>query len=284
MAGTSLAKDLMANVKRGGLLIGQAPAGRFKATTGNGKDADLGHAIFPIVTQRDDGTFIPIGTGFFVAANGIFITAAHVVTAVHDHDGKVTGPFGLFQFLPGGTYYVRRIDRATRHLVADVAVGVAMPMHHKSTGAPMPNMVLRLAAQPPLLGSPICTYAYPKTTVLGGKPQTVRFEPGYFDGSLLEHFPGGRDNIVLPGPCFRTSMVVHGGASGGPVIDQNGSVFAVNSTGFENDQISYVSCISPALDLAITKIKLPGDTKPRTTTLRELQDLGIVARSDHKSS
>lgn len=262
-------------MNRRGTLPGEAPPGRYSAKTGDGKDADLGHAIFPIVTQQEDGTFIAIGTGFFVAKNGVFITAAHVVTSVLDEHGNVTGPFGLFQFLPGGQYYVRRIHRVTRHLVADVAVGVAMPMHHKTTGAPMPNKILRLAATPPPLGSAVSTYAYPKTSIKRGTPQVIHFEPGYFDGSLLEHLPRGRDKVILPGPCYRTSIVIHGGASGGPVIGPGGGVFAINSTGFEDNDLSYVSCISEALDLAIPDVMLPGNVTPRTTTLRELAERGF---------
>ena len=151
-------------------------------------------------------------------------------------------------------------------------------MHHKATGAPMPNKVLTLAAVPPPLASVVCPYAYPKTTVLSGKPQVVHFEPGYFDGTLLEHFPLGRDRVILPGPCFRTSMVIHGGASGGPVIGPNGSVFAVNSTGFDDDDVSYVSCISATLDLSIPDVIFPGDASPRTTTLRELTERGFANR------
>ena len=257
-------------------LYGQTPPGRYSARTGDGTQADLGHAIFPIVTQQQDGLFVAIGTGFFVAENGIFVTAAHVVKAVLDEQGNATGPFGIFQFLPGGHYYVRSINRATRHLVADVAVGVATPMHHNTTGAPMPNKLLTLAASPPSVGSPVCTYAYPKTDVQPGTPQVVRFEPGFFDGLLLEHYPYGRDKVVLPGPCFRTTMVIHGGASGGPVVGPNGTVFAVNSTGFDDDELSYVSCISEVLDLAIPDVVLPGSPIPRSTTLRELREGGFV--------
>lgn len=265
-------------MKRRSPLKGQSRAGTYIIRSDDGKDADIGHAIFPIVSQLQDGTFVPIGTGFFVAEQGIFVTAAHVVTAVLDDQGNVNGPFGLFQFLPGDHYYVRRIHRATRDLVADVAVGVAIPMTHNTTGAPMPNKVVALAKAPPSLGSTVCTYAYPKSTIVSGQPQVVHFEPGFFDGELLEHFPQGRDKVILLGPCFRTSMVIHGGASGGPVLGPNGTVFAVNSTGFEDDQVSYVSCISAALDLAITGIKLPGDVAPRNTTLRELIDRGFVTR------
>ena len=258
-------------------LLGQAEPGRYSARTVDGSQADLDHAIFPIVTQRQDGLFVAIGTGFFVAENGVFVTAAHVVEAVLDEHGNATRPFGLFQFLPDNSYFVRPIHRATRHLGADVAVGVATPTNHNVTGAPMPNKVLKLASSPPPVGSAVCTYAYPKTVIQAGKPQVVHFEPSFFDGTLLEHLPHGRDTVLLPGPCFRTSMVIHGGASGGPVVGPSGSVFAVNSTGFEDDELSYVSCISAVLDLAIPEVVLPGSSKPRSTTLRELMDRNFVA-------
>lgn len=257
--------------------VGQAPPDRYSAKTKDGQQADPGHAIFPIATQRQDGVFLVIGTGFFVAANGIFVTAAHVVETVLDAEGNATGPFGMFQMLPGQQYSLRPIHRVTRHLVADVAVGVARPMHHKVTGAPMPNKVLTLAATPPGVGSLVHTYAYPKTKVEPGKPQVIRFEPGFFDGTLLEHHHSGRDKVLMRGPCFRTSMVIHSGASGGPVMGPNGAVFAVNSTGFEDDKLSYVSCIGEVLDLAIPDVILPGSSKPRSTTLRELRDLGFAS-------
>lgn len=265
-------------LKRRRPLPGQAQPNRFRARTGDGMDADPGHAIFPIVTQRADHTFVPIGTGFFVAENGVFLTAAHVITAILDERRKPKGPFGLFQFLPGGTYYIRPIHRAARHVVADIGIGVAQPMHHKTTRAPMPNKVLTLAPEPPPLGTPVCTYAYPKTTVAGSAPQVVHFQPAFFEGLLMERYAEGRDKVILPGPCFRTSMVIHGGASGGPVFGQNGAVFAINSTGFEDEDVSYVTPISHALDLAITDVRLPGDEHPRSTTLRELLERGFAAK------
>lgn len=257
------------------LLHGQAPRDHYSAQT----QVDLNQAIFPIVTQRPDGLFVAIGTGFFVAENGIFVTAAHVVTAILDGQGNVTGPFGIFQFLPDNHVSLRPIHRATRHRVADVAVGVATPMHHNTTGAPIPNKILTLAASPLSVGSPVCTYAFQKTEIQPGKPQIVRFNPGFFEGVLREHHPQGRDKVLLPGPCFLTTMVIHGGASGGPVIGPNGTVFAINSTGVkfdDGDELSYVSCISEVLDLAIPNVVLPGSPLPRTTTLREMRDLGFV--------
>jgi hypothetical protein len=73
-------------------------------------------------------------------------------------------------------------------------------------------------------------------------------------------------------------MVMHGGASGGPVFSQHGAVFAINSTGFDDDEVSYASCVSAALDLAIAEVKLLGDARPRNTTLRELVERGFASR------
>ena len=259
-------------------LLGKAPRDRYHAQTADGANAELGHAIFPIVTQEPSGVFVPVGTGFFIAENGVFVTAAHVVEAVLDQNGNPAGPFGLFQFLPDGHYYVRQIHRATRHLVADVAVGVAMPTHHNETGKPMPNKILTIASSPPPVGSVVCTYAYPKTIIEPGKPQVVRFEPGFYDGILVEHFPHGRDRVLLQGACFRTSIVVHSSTSGGPVIGPSGTAFAINSTGFDDDTVSYVSCISQVLDLTIPGVILPGNKTAQTVTVRELRDRGFVPR------
>lgn len=45
----------------------------------NGQPADGLSAIFPIVHLDDENPFMPIGTGFFIANNGLFATAKHVL-------------------------------------------------------------------------------------------------------------------------------------------------------------------------------------------------------------
>lgn len=253
-----------------------AAAGRYQVQAGDGRLASPDEAIFPIVSQRADGTFIAIGTGFFIAEHGIFATASHVVQEVLDGQGKSTGPFGLFQFSPGNMYVVRPILRATRHTVADVAVGVAAPMHNTKTGEPLRNKILTLAKDTPQEGSRACTFAYPKTEVIPGKPQTVRFTPGFFEGRVQRHYPDGRDTIMLPGPCYETSLVLHGAASGGPVFNEAGRVFAVNSTGYGASPVSFVACISSALDLSLDNLTLPGDLAPRPVQVKELASKGFV--------
>ena len=55
---------------------------------------------------------------------------------------------------------------------------------------------------------------------------------------------------MQPGECVETSMNTMGGASGGPVFDERGLVFAVVSSGFD-ESTTYVA---PVKDLALAKI------------------------------
>lgn len=165
-------------------LKGEAPRSQYIARTGQGVEIDPNEAIFPLVSQLPDGTFRLIGTGFFIASNGIFLTAAHVVEDVLDPSGEAIAPLGLFQFLPGETYKVRPVHMATRHGRSDVAVGVTAPMVHSATGAPFANRCVSLTAAIPQSTQEICTFAYPKTTITAGRPQRVNFAPTYFSGRV----------------------------------------------------------------------------------------------------
>ena len=255
--------------------LGEAQIGEFTAISADGEEVDPSHGVFPILTQRPNREMVAIGTGFFVAPGGIFVTAAHVVDVVIGENGENKAPLGLLHFSEGNEYFLRPIGHVTRHLRSDVAVGVAAPMHHNETGEPKPNPVLSLAANPPEVGSEVCTYAYPRTAIKSGSPQRVTVVPGFFAGRIEKHYPDGRDKM-LPGPCFQTSIVVDAGASGGPVLVPGGSVVAVNSSGFKDDALSHVSCISEVFDLEIANIVLPGESDPCTTSLRKLSELGVA--------
>jgi hypothetical protein len=57
----------------------------------------------------------------------------------------------------------------------------------------------------------------------------------------------------LKHPCLQTSVEILSGASGGPVIDSAGRIFAVNSTSFDlndgGEPVSFVTPIAPLLDV-----------------------------------
>lgn len=257
-------------------LLGEAPKDRYHAQTSHGVTVEPNEVVFPILRQEPSKDLHLVGTGFFIAQNGIFVTARHVITSVFDSEGIPRQPLVILQFDVGNTYYVRPVHRCTHHSVADVAVGVAWPMHHNTSGEPLPNKLLRLSTTPPPIGEVVATYAYPKTTILHGTPQEVHVEPTFFEGHLIEAFPNGRDSVFFSGPCFRTSMVIHEGASGGPVVGQDGRVFGVNSTALEEDFVSFVSPVSEILNLVIPGVIMPGSSEAHVVTVRELRDRGFV--------
>lgn len=257
-------------------LLGEAPPGIYKTHAEDGNSADPSEAIFPIVTQSVDGQYLLIGTGFFIAQGGIFVSAAHVVNAALDMHGNADKPLGIFQFLPDNQFCIRPISHFVCHSIADLAVGVLAPMHHEQTKSPLQNKAIPICKKLPANGDLVSTYAYPKTTITPGSPQKIKFMPTFFEGNIVKQYPDGRDRHFMPGACYQTTMVIHGGASGGPVIDKNGSVVAVNSTGFENDTISFVTCISQIFIIALPNIVFPETTEPRTATIRELCDRDLV--------
>jgi hypothetical protein len=257
-------------------IAGEFPESLFQVRTLDGEPVGPHEAIFPIVTQDKSGMFALIGTGFFISDNGVFATAKHVITHVLDASGVPIMPLGLFHFASNNTYYFRPINCATRHGLADVAVGVAQPMNNNLNGEPLKNKLLTLSAEVPTIETRIATYAYPKTSINRGPPQLINFQGAYFGGVITEHFPTGRDKVLLPGPCFRTSMVIHGGASGGPVIGPKGTVVGLNSTGVGSEPLSFVSCISPLLELGIPGVVIPGSTSPQTVSVGHLMSLGFI--------
>lgn len=81
---------------------------------------------------------------------------------------------------------------------------------------------------------------------------------------------------MLPGNVYETSITIKGGASGGPVYDENGNVFGVNSTGIDGTNISYVSSIGDILDLAVCDLSLSDGSRRATMTIRELIGHGAI--------
>jgi hypothetical protein len=266
----------MVDIKRTTLpnLFGEARHGDYGVTTGEGAPTQPDLGVFPIV-RHDENRIRMIGTGFFVTTNGLFVTAKHVLHDVMNRDGNQIAPIGIIQFLPNNGYVYRPVDRYGFHRTADIAIGVPVPL--QQNGAPYTNPVLTLTAQPPSVGTKIVTYAYPKhlnVTHENGM-QDLYFSGAYYDGFLEEHLPEGRDRTMLPGPCYRTSIVSHGGASGGPVFCPSGHVFGVNSTGFDGTDISYVSRINEVFALSVEKLAIDGHPKDRVF-IAELSAMGHI--------
>jgi Trypsin-like peptidase domain len=258
-------------------LPGEAPAGAYSAKDGDGEEANFDQSIFPIIWSDDRGHFHLLGTGFYITTNGLFVTARHVLMDPLDSKEKQKYPIGILQFMPDDTYYVRPILRFARHETADVALGAAAPMTHNKDGTPLTNRVLTLTTNGLESWARVVTYAYPKhLSIVVDGAQTIHFKPTYYDGNVVTFFPNGRDRVMLPGPCYQTTMIVHGGASGGPVFGKSGSVFGVNSTGYDDTDISFVSRIYEIFDLTIDGIVMTPGTAPCSVSVKEMAQAGHI--------
>lgn len=258
-------------------LRGEAATGKFGIRSGDGVPKDASRAIFPIIRVYPGGEIDLLGTGFFISTSGLFVTARHVLEAPFDRQtGRQTFPIAMVHLYEEGRYMIRPILRCAFHPDADVTAGVAAPMKRKLDGVPLANPVLALTSVPAEPHSHVVTFAYPRyENVRHENTQIFNVMPAYYDGEVREYLPDGRDRVLLPGPCYRTSIAIHHGASGGPVFSLDGSVFGLNSTGFDGTNDSYVSSINPVLDLAIDDVSIDHQS-PRSVPIREMIRTGHI--------
>jgi len=239
-------------------LAGEAAPGSVGLRTLDGRIGNPGHAIFPIYKVVNKLVHL-IGTGFFISDNGLFGSAKHVLMDPFDEDGRAKYGIGLFQFIENNIYIPRPILRFSAHPIADVAVGVAAPMQNNKINQPLKNPYVFLDFKEVPVGSRAVTYAYPRfSSTRENDSQEIQFNPTYYDGYIKEYLPNGRDKVFLPGPCYQTSIHMHGGASGGPVFGPDGLAFGINSTGIDGTDISYVSRMSDILHLQIDDVLVNG--------------------------
>jgi len=239
----------------------------------DGTDTRGHQVIFPILKQVKGDSLELIGTGFFICSAGLFASAKHVLRDCFDEKGNQKYPVCLLHFLPNNQYLFRHILWCSSHPTADVAIGLAAPSAEVES-----NGVLMLTTSSPTMGETVVTYAYPRTEIKQvGTLEILNFKPAFYEGRVVDFFPKGRDHCLLPGPCYQTSMVIDGGASGGPVVGESGRVFALNSTGWDGvPDISFVSRIEEIFQLGIPFINLPSGQEVESAIAQDLANAGWI--------
>ena len=239
---------------------------------------NLKYFVFPIIKQLDSELLEFVGTGFFVANFGIVATATHVIKDALDSDGNQSNPLMIVHFVSQNEFLFRRIIKATHFKNGDVSLCLLDQYNDKKTGKLLQNNALTLTTRIPAVGEEILTYAYPNTVV---DIDRIHSAPALYNGVITEYYPQGRDQVMMPKPCYQTSMIIHGGASGGPVFSTGGGVFGINSTGFENEEISFVSRIQELLLLSFPKGSILTLETPSDISVVELAKYGHARLVDY---
>ena len=139
------------------------------------------------------------------------------------------------------------------------------------------NKCFALSRDLPAVGSNVVTMAFPKSQLTEDQGAfSLKFSTSAVSGTIEEYYPDRRDSVMLPGRCFRTSMDIAAGASGGPVAYGDGWVFGINSTGMEGAPVGFVSSVEDILDLDVGRIRLPSGEIREQGTIRDLAGLGLV--------
>lgn len=230
-------------------------------------------AILPIVRKfANDQELEVIGTGFFVGPD-IIITARHIL------EGEDLTKIACFQILNAiGTYIFRQLRLVIPHKKSDIVLIHLYPMRNGRHHLDLLNHVFFIGGPVPSPGTKLTTYAYPDVSTRRYKDRLyMSIAAHHYDGEVLDVFPLQRDSVMLSFPCMRTSTHLHGGASGGPVINvATGSVVGVNTSSFAGaTDESYVALIHPILDTPIPNFEyVAGISMP--TTLRELFSRGVA--------
>lgn len=232
-----------------------------------GYKLSIGDAVIPIVLKsQNEKELSVIGTGFFVGPN-IMLTARHIFK------GEDPMRMACIQILnASGQYIFRRFRQVIPHEKSDIALCELHPMRNSRYNINLLNHVFFIGGSVPLLETELTTYAYPDVSVRHYKDVLhMSIAAHHYDGKVLDVFPVQRDSVMLNFPCMRTSIHLHGGASGGPVINvATGTVVGVNTSSFSGaTNESYVALIHPILDMPIHNVDyVAGMSVP--TTLREL--------------
>lgn len=259
-------------------LKGAAPPHVNSFQTGNGEVLSKIDCIFPIVAQMPDNQIRLLGTGFYICTLRTFVTATHVLMDVMDPvTGQQKHPIGIFHFYGDNNYMILPITWAW-HSNCDVSIGVTAGANHNTTGEPLTNKMLTLTQRQPEKGELVATYAYPDSySEQDGKIQKLYLRPQFYEGNIEEYYPEGRDRVLLPWPCYRTSIHLHGGSSGGPAVDKYGKVFGVNCRSMDpNTDVSFITPITTILGGYLENARFSEAEEPRRIYIHELMQLGHI--------
>ncbi len=248
-------------------LRGEAPPGLYGFTDETGARVEGGEGIIPILEVIGENRYQFIGTGFFITSSGVFATARHVLIPAHERGHAIL----TWQVVSPNQWLTRPVTQFSYHETADLAIGVATPGRHSESRDLLSHPRVRITTRVHSIGDIVATYAYPNTIIeQRDEGQILSFEPRFYEGRIMEYLPEGRDRVMLPGPCYRSDMVIQHGASGGPVAGPSGRVFGVNATGFDGTDDFYISRIDEFLSLEIDL------GEGERITIQELADQGVV--------
>lgn len=239
-------------------------------------------AVMQVVAYKDD-LFRPVGTCFSITNFGLVLTARHVV----DDALKIANDRAFLDEGWGiGVLYVaepRKEDEVTDKVggilpVLTVGFSADLDIAVMQLNVPVRSIDNQIAIRLPCfalsvgiseVGTNCIALGYRAMEWNQDKLNNQAYEViqtySASRGVIEEvHLPR-RDSVFLPFPCFRVSARYDHGMSGGPIVDNNGSVIGVVCSSYshsdDDDPISYGSLVGPVL-VTILELMSEGSKMP----------------------
>ncbi|MEX1995127.1 MAG: serine protease [Steroidobacteraceae bacterium] len=264
----------------------------YVARDGTGNNLEPGTGVVPILLQGEPRVLRVVGTGCYVARYGLVLTAGHVLAELQDE--KALGASYVCHLAANDTVHFRQLLSVSWLIDRDLGIAQVDNYLERFPDNPLMNHRVRLSTRRPEIGEPLVTYAYPENLPLDfNRPENAReIRADMYPGRVLEHI-GPRKRPYLPYPHIETSIEILGGASGGPVFDEEGSVIGVASRGWDfrgatddESSLSSVVLIDDLLRLRLQLLavppasfegqQLPAEQPEGGWTFRQLAELGHV--------
>jgi hypothetical protein len=272
---------------------------------------EFGHitqqAIMPIIAIAD-GKVLPLGTGFGIGADGLIMTAKHVIESfstpkVSCRDGNgFYKEFSLWVLqitsqkhksgphkgeIIGG---LRSIFKVSFLKELDIAICSLSAGQNEEQNKLVRLPCVKLSPGRPKVGENILGFGYYRsageiTSEIQHGQQVAKYSQNtaFTRGKIVEIFSPRRDCGMLNFPCFQTDARFEPGMSGGPIFRENGSVCGVICSGGLGDDkdghINFGSLIWPAMATAVETNFKTGDPLEQIT-IYELAKRKFIAVDD----
>jgi len=234
-------------------------------------DTPISEFALRVLVEFEGGKTHVIGTATVIAGN-LAITAGHNLEDITTRFGSAgTSERGfevtkyavrLYQILPGPEYVIWNVVTAWSCMDTDIAF-LHLELHgYSGATAPSSWRVPRIMVVPPRLDSAVVCFGYHSSVVAvtptaEGYHLDLNDEPTATTGKVEEILPDGQPAGKFSFPCYRVNARFDGGMSGGPVIDETGSVCGIIcgtlfQGNVDDEPISYVATLWPMLRTVIS--------------------------------
>jgi len=255
--------------------------------------------VLPLVAKVEDQIY-PVGTGFVLNPDGLFVTAAHVLEEAESRavykqndDGELYKHYEFYAIYIGNQRNTNSesyiggllpIDEVWAPIDLDIGFGWLRLPRSVADGKPIPLWPVCIRPAIPRPNAEITAMGYYK---MAGSLKTNKEgiiwnhaqETAVSSGVIEEVYPVRRDQTLLSFPCFRTNARFDPGMSGGPIFDKSGCVIGVVCSGTEieepHDTISHGSLIWPIFGCEI-EVACSPDVSPRRQLIYDLAKKGFV--------